>query len=49
MVGREEREVIWYRRAAEGGHQSPAALRQGILTLDPPGIALAVDDIFPPA
>jgi Uma2 family endonuclease len=44
----EEREVIWYRRAAGAGLQPPARLSEGALGLDPPGISLAVADIFPP-
>ncbi|MGE0849180.1 MAG: Uma2 family endonuclease [Hyphomicrobiaceae bacterium] len=43
----EEREVIWYRRAAGGAIEPPATLREGALRLDPPGIELAVAGIFP--
>jgi Uma2 family endonuclease len=44
----EEREVIWFRRAAGGALQPPVPVREGTLKLDPPGIVLAVEDIFPP-
>src|SRR5262249_35873186 len=44
----EERELIWYRRATSGGLQPPVTVDEGVLELDPPGIALAVADIFPP-
>ncbi len=43
----EEHEVIWYRRAASGGLQPPITVGEGTLDLDPPGIALAVAEIFP--
>jgi Uma2 family endonuclease len=44
----EEHEVIWYRRAtASGALEPPLALREGVISLDPPGIELAVADIFP--
>jgi Uma2 family endonuclease len=42
----EDREIIWHRRAAGGGLDPPVTLREGSLRLDPPGIALAVADIF---
>jgi Uma2 family endonuclease len=42
----EDREIIWHRRAAGGGLEPPATLREGSLRLDPPGIELAVADIF---
>jgi Uma2 family endonuclease len=45
----EEREVIWHRRAAGGALEQPLTLREGSLTVDPPGIELAVAEIFPPA
>lgn len=44
----EEREVIWYRRTPGTGLQPPTPVREGTLELDPPGITLAVADIFPP-
>ena len=43
----EEREVIWYRRAGGGALEPPLTLREGLLRLDPPGIALDIADIFP--
>jgi Uma2 family endonuclease len=48
VIDPEEREVIWYRRAAGGTLEPPVPLREGSLKLDPPGIALDVADIFPP-
>jgi Uma2 family endonuclease len=45
----EEREVIWCRRAAGGGIEPPLTLREGSLQPDPPGIALTLAEIFPPA
>ena len=45
----EEREVIWHRRAAGGALEQPLTLREGSLTLDPPGIELAFAEIFPSA
>lgn len=48
VIDPEEREIIWYRRAAAGAIEPPVTLRQGALKLEPPGIALAVADVFPP-
>jgi Uma2 family endonuclease len=48
VIDPEEREVIWYRRAAGGALEPPAPVRNGTFRLDPPGITLAVADIFPP-
>ena len=48
VIDPEEREVIWYRRAAGGALEPPVPLQDGALQLDPPGIELAVADIFPP-
>jgi Uma2 family endonuclease len=45
----DECEVFWHRRAAGGALEQPLTLREGSLTLDPPGIELAVAEIFPPA
>jgi len=45
----EEREVIWYRRAAGGTIEPPLTLREGTLRAEPPGIELAVADLFPAA
>jgi Uma2 family endonuclease len=44
----EEREVICHRRAAGGALEPPLTLREGSVALDPPGIELAVADVFPP-
>jgi Uma2 family endonuclease len=48
VLNPEEREVIWYRRAAGAGLQPPVTVDEGALELDPPGIVLAVAEIFPP-
>jgi Uma2 family endonuclease len=45
----EEREVIWYRRAAGGTIEPPLTVREGTLRAEPPGIELAVADLFPAA
>ena len=42
-------EIVWHRRAAGGAIQPPVVVRDGSLTLDPPGIELAVAEIFPSA
>jgi Uma2 family endonuclease len=47
VIDPEEREIIWHRRAAAGALAPPRTLREGSLTLDPPGIELAVGDVFP--
>jgi Uma2 family endonuclease len=44
----EEREAIWFRRIAGGELQPPVAVREGTLELQPPGIILAIAEIFPP-
>jgi Uma2 family endonuclease len=49
VIDPEDREVVWHRRAAGGGLEPPQKLRDGSLALDPPGIMLAVADVFPPA
>jgi Uma2 family endonuclease len=41
--------VTWHRRASGGGLEPPQTLREGVLRLDPPGIELALADMFPPA
>jgi Uma2 family endonuclease len=43
----DEHEVIWYRRAVGEAFEAPAVLREGSLRLDPPGIELAISEIFP--
>jgi Uma2 family endonuclease len=45
----EDREIIWHRRAAGGTLEPPVTLREGSLELNPPGITLAIADVFPPA
>jgi Uma2 family endonuclease len=44
----DEREIIWHRRAPGGTLHTPATLRKGTLRLNPPGIELALADVFPP-
>ena len=48
IIDPDEREVIWHRRGAAGALAPPATLREGSISLDPPGIELAHADIFPP-
>jgi Uma2 family endonuclease len=48
LLDPEKYEIIWHRRAAAGTLEPPQTLREGSLQLDPPGIALAVADVFPP-
>ena len=43
-----KREVIWHRRAAASADEPPLRLRDGSLRLDPPGIDLALAEMFPP-
>jgi Uma2 family endonuclease len=43
----EDREIIWHKRAAGGALEPPATLCEGSLRLDPPGITLAISDVFP--
>lgn len=40
--------VVLPTRATGNALQPPLALREGVLKLDPPGIEIAVGDIFPP-
>jgi Uma2 family endonuclease len=42
----EEKAIIWHRRAASGGLETPVSLQTGSLRLDPPGIALDVEAVF---
>lgn len=49
VIDPDDREVVWHRRAASDSLLPPLTLREGSLQLDPPGIALALADIFPPA
>jgi len=47
LVDPERSEIVWHRRAADGAVQPPAVVRERSLSLDPPGIEVAVADIFP--
>ena len=49
LIDPERSEIVWHRRAADGAVQPPAVVREGSLSLDPPGIEVAVADIFPTA
>ena len=49
VIDPDDREVIWHRRAAADTLLPPLTIRDGLLRLDPPGITLALADIFPPA
>ena len=49
LLDPERYEVIWHRRVAGGTLAPPQTLREGSLELDPPGIRLAISDIFQPA
>lgn len=42
----EEMEIIWHRRRAGGGLEEPVPMKEGILHREPPGIELAVPDVF---
>ena len=42
-------EIIWHRRAAGSTVELVRVLHEGVLRLDPPGIELALADVFPPA
>jgi Uma2 family endonuclease len=46
VIDPDKREVAWYARAAGGAQGPPAVLRAGTLTLDPPGIALDLAEVF---
>jgi Uma2 family endonuclease len=48
VIDPEDREIIWHRRATAGTLEPPRTLREGSLRLDPPGVVLAVADVFPP-
>jgi Uma2 family endonuclease len=47
VVDPEEREIIWHKRAGQAALEPPMSLREGTLRLDPPGIELALADVFP--
>ena len=42
----EEHAIIWHRRAPGGGLEPPLVMKAGVLRLDPPGIEIAVEDVF---
>lgn len=42
----EKREIVWHRRAEGGGLAPPLAVREGTLRLDPPGIEMAIEEVF---
>jgi Uma2 family endonuclease len=46
VIDGDEQEIIWHRRAASGAAEPPLIVREGSLQLDPPGIEIAVADIF---
>jgi Uma2 family endonuclease len=47
LIDPEGRQLTWYRRSESGPTEPPLVLREGALKLDPPGIELAIADIFP--
>ena len=49
LIDPEKSEITWHRRAAGGMPRPPVSRRKGSLRLDPPGIELAIAEIFPPA
>jgi Uma2 family endonuclease len=49
LIDPEKSEIVWHRRTADGALRPPVTRRKGSLRLDPPGIELALADIFPPA
>ena len=46
VIDGDEQEIIWHRRAASGAAEPPLIVREGSLRLDPPGIEIAVADVF---
>ena len=46
VIDGDEQEIIWHRRAASGAVEPPVIVREGSLRLDPPGIEIAVADVF---
>jgi Uma2 family endonuclease len=46
IVDSDEPAVAWYRRDVDGTFASPVPVREGVLQLDPPGIALSIAEIF---
>jgi Uma2 family endonuclease len=48
IVDLEKHQVAWHRRAAGGAFAPPISVHEGALELDPPGITLAIAEIFAP-
>jgi Uma2 family endonuclease len=46
VIDGDEQEIIWHRRASSGAVEPPLIVREGALRLDPPGIEIAVADVF---
>lgn len=44
-----DRQMVFHHARGEGELIATRIVREGSLTLDPPGITLALDDLFPPA
>ena len=44
----EEKAIIWHARQGTGSFGAPVAVREYGLRLDPPGIELKFDEVFPP-
>jgi Uma2 family endonuclease len=49
IIDPEDREVTWHRRTDGGTLEPPLTVREGSLELEPPGVTLAIADVFPPA
>ena len=45
MIEQDQRRVVYHGRGPSGGLE-PRILRQGNITLDPPGIALTLADLY---
>lgn len=41
-----EKEIIWHRRAATGGLEPPATMKDGKFSIDPPGLEIEVARVF---
>jgi Uma2 family endonuclease len=46
VIDGDEQEIIWHRRAQSGAVEPPTIVHEGTLRLDPPGIEIAVADVF---
>jgi Uma2 family endonuclease len=46
VIDPDEKTVIWHRRAGGGSIEPPLAMKDGVLKLDTPGIAIEVTAIF---